>query len=119
MTKLVGNFYYNRTVNGNLLGEFTNNLDDRILSESCNPSEPDTLPNDFIGRYNSSWQQNTDTFGFTLEIQTHPNTPTKFKLIWRNNATPVYFGEAFRVGEMLVGFYTDDRNLLRWGSATT
>ena len=117
MEEIIGNFYYTRSVNGNLLGEFTNNLDDRILSESCNPR---TNMDGFIGEYNSSWQQNRDTFGFGLTIDNHPTALGKFTLIWSNpNGTPEYFGEGFRVGEMLVGFYTDNRNLLRWGPSTT
>lgn len=101
--KLIGNFYFKRTVNGNLIGEFSNDTTPDILSESC-----DLIGNssDFVGTYNSSWRQGSKVFQLQLEISKIPKN--KFKLLWREADTLKYSGVGFMVNDLLVGYYIQE-----------
>ena len=109
--QLIGNFYYQRTEYRNLIGEFTNNKTEIVISESADfisiieSENPDSgIGNQFLGQYNSSWRQGNDVFRLTLKITRRHDS--KFSLTWRNeNGVTEYEGEGFMVGEMLIGYY--------------
>ena len=56
MEKVIGRFYFKKTINGNLLGEFSNNGLKENITESA-----DLIENmdkaDFEGLYNTTWYE--------------------------------------------------------------
>jgi len=101
MAKVKGTFYFKSTVNGNLLGEFTNNNSKEIMTESA------TLDNDleseliFVGNYRSVWFDIV-LKEMNLEIR---EEGIKYYLSWSENGIEIYKGEGFLVDEILVGHY--------------
>ena len=96
--KLIGTFYFKRTLHGNIIGEFTNNDSSKIMTESATPKSS-TI--DFEGEYNSNWFDIT-THSADLNIEKNGN---KFKINWTELHNPSYEGEAILVDDLLVGYY--------------
>jgi len=70
---LFGRFYFKQTSNGNLTGEFSNSTSNQISTESCDylpQKNPDIgkRANDYIGNYDSTWQENGAPHFAKLEI---------------------------------------------------
>ncbi len=111
--QLIGSFYFRRTPNGNLIGEFTNFRTPIIITESANLAQNEDVENDdvligheFLGKYNCSWRQNNDVFRLTLEIRRVPNANQKFELEWTNESGDIeYSGQGFMAEDLLAGFY--------------
>ena len=101
---IIGNFYLRRTSNGNLLGEYTNNENAKIYTETAifKGDEKDS----FVGTYNSTWLEGNgdDPYKSTLIISKKGN---KYTLEWENNNV-TFFGEGFVVDGILIGFYVDE-----------
>lgn len=93
-----GSFYFEKTVNGNLIGEFSNNSDDTIMTESANKVNPDGK---FEGTYISTWFD-IDLTKADLEIK--PNGH-KYILTWTGTGGQEYKGEGFLAGDRLIGYY--------------
>ncbi len=104
MARLTGSFYFKLPVSGNLVGEFTNDHEDCILTESATLNGIST---DFSGQYESVWQDGDPQMA-DLKIASIPNTK-KFQLIWTGlNNGKNYKGEGFLVeGGLLIGHYTN------------
>lgn len=101
---ITGSFYFKKTINGNLIGEFTNNDPNAtVRTENANVIEYDS---GFTGKYLSTWYDN-DSHTAKLEIKTKGNAGT-FSLEWNEgtNSYPTYVGEGFLQDEnTLIGFY--------------
>lgn len=99
-----GRFYYKQTLNGNLIGEFSNNFTDENLTESgiivSNFSEP------YIGIYNVCWYENGPKSS-KLEIIYRTENREIFQLTWINLKTEKieFRGEGFIVDNILIGNY--------------
>jgi len=100
MTKVTGSFYFKLTVNGNLIGEFTNNHSDGITVEAANRND---VGNSFIGNYQTSWREG-NTYSADLSITFRENSnQLKFELLWKG--TNIFRGEGFLVDGILIGHY--------------
>ncbi len=107
--QLIGSFYFRRTPNGNLIGEFTNFRTPIIMTESADLVQNQDIENDvligyeFLGEYNCSWRQGDSVFQLTLKIKRLADS--KFTLEWRNNTKIEYSGQGFIAEDLLAGFY--------------
>mgnify|MGYP001557141211 CR=1 FL=1 len=101
----VGSFYFKQTVNGNLIGEYANNNDKFISTESATNNNHSNACN-FIGLYDSTWFD-TEMHHANLKIDRRENTNNKiFILRWTDvGGQPNYEGEGFQVGDKLIGYY--------------
>ena len=95
----IGSFYFDKTVNGNLIGEFSNNETDFIMTESAMTKINKPT---FEGTYTSTWYD-VDLNKATLEIT---KIGCKYKLDWTEPGKQGYEGEGFLTGDKLIGFYT-------------
>lgn len=102
-----GRFYFNRTINGNLIGEFSNANSKINSTESADLYE---YIDDFIGKYYTTWQEDGKAIFAELEIgylhpPTSPNTKI-FKLIWYRNRKIIFKGQGILLNkDVLVGDY--------------
>lgn len=105
---LIGRFYLNKSHNGNLTGEFSNNRINFVSSESADIQEDESKP-DFIGTYNTTWQQEGQPFFCQLIINHKQNTSQKiYSLEWRDQKGNLMFvGEGFVFENTLIGDYRD------------
>ncbi len=103
---LIGSFFFKKTQNGNLIGEFSNNQSDIISTESADRTDPSDF-SDFVGVYNATWQQNGETFFRTLSISLKQNNLHRiYELRWvDSNRHPTFYGEGFLVENILIGHY--------------
>jgi hypothetical protein len=105
---LIGRFYFKKTHNGNLIGEFSNNRINIISSESADVhGENDS--DDFIGIYNTTWQQDGQPFFAKLTISYKQNTSQRiYTLEWTDrNSNLIFVGEGFVFEDNLIGDYRD------------
>lgn len=105
---LIGRFYFKKSHNGNLVGEFSNNRINIVSSESADVQSNETNT-DFIGVYNTTWQQSGEPFLCKLTIIHRQNTSQRiYSLEWRdNNGNLMFVGEGFVFENTLVGDYRD------------
>ncbi len=108
MNELIGSFCYELMQSGNVVGEFTNNLNPRIFSESADRRAG--IVNEFEGNYISTWREvnEEDIMAVTLVIRPMDDANgNKFHLTWnrRNNGELMFTGEGFLHRGMLVGHY--------------
>jgi hypothetical protein len=104
MSKILGQFYFKRSTNGNLLGEFTNNESEKITAESANLIGSST---NFTGTYKSTWQHEKEACFATLTIEFMNEQKTQYLLKWASNDGFNYWGEGFLVDNILIGHYRD------------
>jgi hypothetical protein len=97
--KLTGTFYFKQTTSRNLIGEFTNNESEGILTETATPTPSST--NEYEGNYDSVWLD-TELHHADLSIN---KTGNKFKLKWSETGKPSYEGEGMLVDNILIGYY--------------
>ena len=100
---IIGNFYFQQTENGNLLGEYTNTSIKKIYTEFAIPITNFEIP--FIGKFNSTWfeEDNLLIISSILEIEKISNF--KYDLKWKNDNKIIFIGEGFVKDNMLIGFY--------------
>jgi hypothetical protein len=67
MAKVSGRFYFRRTINGNLLGEFSNDHTKRNFTESADIDKSENKDG-FEGEYNTSWYEG-EPFSAKLKIK--------------------------------------------------
>ncbi|HEY5369188.1 MAG TPA: hypothetical protein VIJ75_09365 [Hanamia sp.] len=103
---LIGRFYFKKTYNGNLIGEFSNNRINIISSESAD-AYIENKSDDFIGIYNTTWQQEGVPFFAKLTISYRDNTHRIYKLEWERNRETIFIGEGFVFENNLIGDYRD------------
>ena len=107
-----GRFYFKLTSNGNLLGEFSNNLSRSCSAESAerveNVEDPAEAPGSrFIGLYRSVWlEDGGEHQRATLTIGLKPNCTGIFSMTWTAPGdTNLFEGEAMLCDEILIGNY--------------
>lgn len=105
---LIGRFYLNKSKNGNLVGEFSNNRINFVSSESADIQENESKT-DFIGIYNTTWQQEGKPFFCKLTINHKQNTSQRiYTLEWLDqNSNLIFIGEGFVFENTLIGDYRD------------
>jgi hypothetical protein len=102
MTKVKGRFYFKQTSNGNLLGEFSNS-GSQSWTESADATGSTTC--NFVGSYQSSWQESGASFFAELTIAPKANCHNLFSLEWKRSGTLIFKGEAMLCDDILVGDY--------------
>ena len=105
---LVGRFYFKKSHNGNLTGEFSNNRINFVSSESADVQDNEANT-DFVGTYNTTWQQEGQPFFCKLIISYRQNTSQRiYSLEWRgNDGNLMFVGEGFVFENTLIGDYRD------------
>ena len=102
---MIGRFYFKRTINGNLLGEFSNNQSRIIQTESAIVTDGS---NGFVGNYITTWEEDGEVFRANLSIQIRANTGNRiFTLTWRENDNITFVGEGMLCDDLLLGDYRD------------
>jgi hypothetical protein len=98
MAKIKGRFYFKRTSNGNLVGEFSNDAGTKTFTESSDLVGPDS--GSFVGQYHSTWQENRQSFFAELTIKPDGSL---LKLAWLG-ATK-FEGRGMLCDDILIGDY--------------
>ncbi|MCL1864609.1 MAG: hypothetical protein FWF73_02225 [Spirochaetes bacterium] len=100
---IVGQFYLKETSNGNIVGEFSNNLSDGIYSMSG-----DLLDGEggFIGTYRVTWREKNEGIFTYLNISYLYDNNKLFKLTWTDSKKKELFeGEGMLCDDALIGNY--------------
>jgi len=98
--KINGRFYFKKTSNGNLVGEWSNSLETQTFSESADLVEPGA--GTYLGDYASTWQENKNPIFATLTIRRKRLGPL-FTLEWRGTSN--FDGEGMLCDDILIGDY--------------
>ncbi|MBY8963342.1 hypothetical protein KJK34_11310 [Flavobacterium sp. D11R37] len=108
---IIGSFYLQLTINGNLTGEFVNQHSQRAATESADRRSG--AIDRFVGTYNSTWFDG-QAQNMTLTINEKRDNAGDillniFRLRWSdgNNRT-VFVGKGFLANNMLLGVYADN-----------
>lgn len=106
MDCLIGRFFFKKTNNGNIIGEFSNNRINFISSESADIQNHND-PSNFIGIYNTTWQEQENPSFAKLTISFKQNTSDRiYKLEWtEQNGELIFIGEGFVFENSLIGDY--------------
>lgn len=101
---IIGRFYFKRTQNGNLIGEFSNN---HILRNSTESADLIYSSDNFVGQYNSNWQENGEAVFAKLYIDFKLGSRDSiYQLKWTHSTgEPMYIGEGFLFDGVLIGDY--------------
>jgi hypothetical protein len=103
---LLGRFYFKLTSNGNLVGEFSNNIYNGIYTESADSIDS---THGYLGKYKSTWQENRNPDYAILKISHKPNTNRKiFVLKWIRKGKPIFKGEGMLCENILIGDYQEE-----------
>lgn len=106
MSTIIGRFYFKRTSNGNLLGEFSNN-EAGVSTESADRIG-ETDINSFIGEYRASWQEKGKSIYAKLSITSDKSLPKGvFKIEWFVDGNLKFKGEGMLCDDILIGNYID------------
>jgi hypothetical protein len=98
--EIIGQFYFKKTSNGNLFGEWSNNDKAEIFSESCDLIK---AGNDiYLGEYISTWQENGKPISAKLTITRKQNNSPLFFLKWHGNKFG-FEGEGMLCDDILIG----------------
>jgi hypothetical protein len=101
--KVNGRFYFKKTDNGNLIGEFSNNQDDNIYTESADLikscANKECANCKYHGTYHSSWQEECEALFAELEISPKKGSAQLFTLEWFRKDSSDSHKELIFVGE--------------------
>jgi len=111
--RFIGRFYFKKTANGNLIGEYSNchPLTTRSYAEAATRTSSGS---DWVGDYTTTWCEapNNRCVSAKLEIRTKPDCVGIFVLRWNSgsgpNGKPLFSGEAMLCDDMLIGDYTNE-----------
>jgi len=112
MTKVIGRFFFKLTVNGNLLGEYSNDKSTSCVTEAANRVFSVKCPErvsrfDFEGSYESVWREIANTSvcsNLTISRKTGYNGI--YTLEWTSpTGTAQFHGEGMLCDEILIGNY--------------
>ncbi len=111
MKKVTGRFYFKKTDNGNLQGEYSNNFTTKVYTESATIISDYTGKNNFVGSYNASWVESNEieSFSACLEINKKENSINIYSLIWKHSENILFTGEAMLSDGMLIGNYQNQK----------
>lgn len=106
MAKLIGRFYFKKTSNGNLIGEFSSNMDSKIYTESADKKRKSNSSS-FLGKYLSTWLNYNDPIIADLDISyKYIRKSTVYKLKWKIiGDNIIYQGEGMLCDDILIGDY--------------
>ena len=100
--KDTGSFWFQLTQNGNLVGEFIDNVKSNVFTESADRKKG--MPASFRGIFDSTWLESRQAIKMELNIQ--PGGYQIFELRWLAENRIRYYGEAFLAGDgKLTGTY--------------
>jgi len=105
--KIKGQFYFKQTINGNLVGEWSN-YETEPATESSDLQGVFDEKAPFEGTYFSTWQEDGKTAEFYELKITKVKTPInskKFDLEWNDNRTKKFTGQAMLCDNILIGDY--------------
>ena len=104
MSKLInGRFSFKKTHTGNLLGEFSNNLNEGVFTESADLCE--TIDG-FEGTYKTTWQESGSAMICDLSIKKkYTKSNNIYTLIWSDSSGIKFTGEAMIFDNILIGDY--------------
>lgn len=116
MSNLIGQFYFKKGANGNLFGEFSNNHSTWITTESADLTfdKKKENPNNYIGKYYSTWQEEGKPHFAILTITRKANPDAIddiFTLTWEIKGEDTFWGEGFIIDKMLIGHYRNFPNI--------
>lgn len=97
-----GRFYFKRTVNGNLLGEFSNNKAKSNCTESADLIEH---CDGFRGTYLSTWHEDGEACLADLTIKYKDGFKDMFSILWKEKEKLIFEGEGFLCDDILIGNY--------------
>lgn len=100
--RFAGRFYFKRTVNGNLLGEFSNNKAKNNCTESADII---SKSEGFIGTYLSTWQEDKVACLADLTTSYKVGFNDISSLVWMEKGKMIFEGEGFLSDDMLIGNY--------------
>lgn len=104
MGAIHGRFYFKKTSNNNLIGEFSNNVGSGVYTESADLI-PQSHNDGFVGHYFSTWQENGSAHLTKLDISPKNGTNNSiFALEW-NGKDSHFLGEGMLCDEILIGNY--------------
>lgn len=98
--KIIGRFFFKKTSNGNLVGEWSNSHGTQVFSESADLMEPGA--DTYLGDYASTWQENKKPIFAILTIRKKGLGPL-FTLEWRGTSN--FDGEGMLCDNILIGDY--------------
>ena len=102
---IIGRFYFKRTANGNLIGEYSH---DTSINNSTESVDLIKSIDGFVGNYESSWIELSSSVKSTLTIKHRAGTNKRiFSLVWKIKNKPVFWGEGFLCDDILIGDYRD------------
>jgi len=101
MAKIAGRFYFKRTSNGNLVGEWSNNAESRAFSESADLKE--SVDGQYLGVFDSTWLENQTPILARLTITRKQKSTSLFTLQWRGQSN--FDGEGMLCDDILIGDY--------------
>jgi hypothetical protein len=100
--KIIGRFYFKQTANRNLVGEFSNNHpQNETATESADLIEG--AEEKFVGKYNSTWQENGKAIFANLTISRKPTKSHQYFLEWKSPCN--FRGEGMLCDDILIGNY--------------
>lgn len=103
---VLGRLYFKQTINGNLLGEYSNTEMDQNRTESADITSVFNLP--FIGTYTSTWfEQSAQTLELTIGFKDETNNSI-YTLIWIDSRGVLFRGEGILVDNILICDYRDE-----------
>lgn len=97
-----GRFYFKRTSNGNIIGEFSNRQGDVVSTESADLTGHST---GFVGSYNTTWQEVGKPHYATLTIAPCTRNPALFTVTWFRDRKMIFDGEGMLCDDILIGDY--------------
>ena len=108
MSKIIGSFYLKRTPRGNLEGEYTNNEQFTVSTETSVLVKAGKEP--YLGEYETTWREPHKVMHARLKVSAisakQTNTYAKYKLTWYSTeGEPIYEGEAILAEGMLIGHF--------------
>jgi len=109
---LLGRFYFKKTINGNLIGEFSNNFKNcGIYTESATltKGKNKSYDDDYTGSYHSTWCEGAESIYADLEIQKREDNHKIFTLKWQSKDGLNFKGEGMLCDNILIGDYQVDK----------
>lgn len=102
---VLGRFYFKQSINGNLLGEYSNAEMNRNRTESADIVSVFSHP--FIGNYSSTlFEQSAQSLNLEIQFKLNSNNRI-YTLTWTNSQAIIFRGEGFLVDNVLIGDYRD------------
>lgn len=103
---IYGRFYFKKTNNGNLIGEYSNYGMNENLTESADLIKPENSRDHFEGEYVTTWREDDLAILADLIIEQKPESRGQiFDLQWLSENKVLYTGQGFLCDDILIGDY--------------